>query len=184
MINFAPVMNQSNLTLTALHYGVISGLAVFTFYFLLYATGNNLFGPASMLGVWIPVVFIVLATRSHRDQNLGGSLSYGQGVAIGIMTTVFSVTLFGLSFYLFGVLYAAELIEFYKSQAAEGLERGKDFVSEALLDKALEGLEQATMSSLAFSESFNKFLWGGVVSLVTAGVMRKKGAVTENSDWQ
>jgi hypothetical protein len=184
MINFAPAMNQSNLTKTALHYGVISGLTVFAFYFLLYATGNNLFGPASMLGIWIPVVFIVLATRFHRDQNLGGALSYGQGFAMGMMTTVFSVTLFGLCFYLFGILYATGLVEFYKSQAAEGLEQGKDFVSEDILDKALEGLEQATMSSLAFSESFNKFLWGGVVSLVTAAVMRRKGTTNDQSDWQ
>lgn len=184
MINFAPDMNQSNLTRTALHYGVISGLAVFAFNFLLYATGNNIFGPASMMGIWIPVVFIVMATRFHRDQNLGGSLSYGQGFIMGLMTTVFSVTLFGLCFYLFGVLYATGLVEFYKSQAAEGLEQGKDFVSEDLLDKAMEGLEQASMSSLAFSESFNKLLWGGVVSLVTAAVMRRKGPETGQSDWQ
>lgn len=177
-------MNQSNLTRTALHYGVMSGLAVFLFNFLLYASGNNIFGPISMLGIWIPVVFIVIATRFHRDQNLGGTLSYGQGFSIGILTTVFSATLFGLCFYLFSVLYATELIEFYKSQAAEGLEQGKDFVSEALLDQAMEGLEQATMSSLAFSESFNKFLWGGVVSLITAAVMRRKGNENAPTDWQ
>ena len=177
-------MNQSNLTRTALHYGVMSGLAVFLFNFLLYASGNNIFGPISMLGIWIPVVFIVIATRFHRDQNLGGTLSYGQGFSIGILTTVFSATLFGLCFYLFGVLYATELIEFYTSQAAEGLEQGKDFVSEALLDQAMEGLEQATMSSLAFSESFNKFLWGGVVSLITAAVMRRKGNENAPTDWQ
>ena len=184
MINFAPDMNQSNLTRTALHYGVISGLAVFAFYFLLYATGNNIFGPASMLGVWIPVVFIVMATRFHRDQNLGGSLTFGQGFSAGILTTVFSASLFGLAFYLFGVLYATELIEFYKSQAAEGLEQGKDFVSEALMEQAMEGLEHATMSSLALSESFNKFLWGGVVSLITAALMRRKSAAAEPGDWQ
>jgi hypothetical protein len=51
-------MNQSNLTRTALHYGVMSGLAVFLFNFLLYASGNNIFGPISMLGLWIPVFLL------------------------------------------------------------------------------------------------------------------------------
>lgn len=177
-------MNQSFVWRTSMHYGALSGIAVFAFYFALYASGNSMFGPISLLGIWIPVVFIVLATRFHRDHNLGGSLTYAQGLTIGLLTTLFSALLFGLSFYLFGTLYATELLDSYKAQAASGLEEGKSVISEQFIDQAMEGIEKATMSSLAFSESFNKVLWGLIVSLITAGVMKRKPAAASNDDWQ
>jgi hypothetical protein len=169
-------MNQSALIKTSLHYGALSGIAVFLFYFALYSSGNNIFAPVSMLGIWIPVVFIIISIRFHRDQNNGGIITYGQALSVGLLTTLFSASLFGLCFYLFGVLYAPELLDAYRSMAAAGLEDGRGVVSESFVEKAMESLEKATMSSLAFSESFNKVLWGGVISLVTAAILKRKAA--------
>jgi hypothetical protein len=171
-ITFAS-MGQNNLFRTAMHYGSMSGIAVFLFYMLLYFSDFNIFGTMSVLGVWIPVLFLVLATRFHRNHNLAGTITYGQGIAIGFSTTVFSCTLFGLAFYLFGALYDPNLLESYKSQAAESLEAGKAILSDKMMDTAMESIELVTMESLAFSESFNKLILGILASLIIAAIFRR-----------
>lgn len=176
-------MNQSPLMKTALHYGVLSGLTYFVFYLLLYLTGMNVFGMAGFLGIWIPVVFIILATRNYRESQPGLQLRYGQAFAVGIFTTLFSSSLFGLCYYIFGTLYATDLLELYRIQAELSLEEGKNILSENMMDLAMEGIENTTMSSLSFSESFNKLLWGGVVSLITAAFLRGSSG-KEDQGWQ
>ena len=169
---------EGNLSIkTALHYGALSGLSVFLFFLVIYFSGYNVFGAAPFLGFWIPVVFIVLATRFHRDHNLAGSMSFWQGFSIGLFTTFFSATLFGLAFYLFTLVYAPDLLEIYKTQAELSMEEGKALLSEAMYEKAMEGIEQVTLGSLAFSESFNKVIGGVLISLVTAAIYRRKPQV-------
>jgi hypothetical protein len=167
-------MKESNLVKTAMHYGAMSGLSVFMFIILLHFTGLNIFGIGSMMGIWIPVIFIVLATRYHRDHNLGGYMTYMQGFTIGLFTAFFSATLFGLAFYLFGTVGDNSILAAYKIQAGQSIEEGKSILSDQLYEKAMESIDLVTMSSLAFSEAFNKLLGGVVISLVTAAVFKRK----------
>jgi hypothetical protein len=167
-------MGENRVFRTALHYGSLSGIAIVIFYAVVYFSGFSVFGQVSLLGIWIPIVFLVLAIRYHRDHNLGGFMGYRQGLSVGFMTTVFSATLFALTFYLFGTLFDSNLLESYKSQAAESLEEGKSLLSEKMMDKAMESIDTMTMSSLAFSEAFNKMLGGVIATLVIALIFRRK----------
>lgn len=166
-------MGESNLIKTAIHYGSLSGIAVVIFYMTLYFSGFSIFGQMSLLGIWIPIVFLIIATRFHRNHNLGGFMSYMQGVGIGFFTTLFGATLFGLFFYLFGTVYDIALLDAYKAQAAISLEEGKALLSEKMMDKAMESIDVITMSSLAFSEAFNKIFAGVIATLIIAAVYRR-----------
>jgi hypothetical protein len=174
-------MGESNMFKTAIHYGSLSGIAVIVFYMMLYFSGFNVFGQMSLLGIWIPVVFLVLATRFHRGHNLGGYMTYRQGLSIGFTTTIFSITLFGLFFYLFGTVIDNTLLDSYKMQAEISLEEGKGLLSEKMMDKALESIDVITMSSLAFSEAFNKMIGGVIATLVIAAVFRRKPQPIQNA---
>jgi len=165
---------EGNLFRTAIHYGSYSGLAVILFNIVLYISNFSLFGASSVLGIWIPVVFLVMATRFHRDHNLGGALQYKQGLSIGFMTTLFSVLLFGLLFYLFGTLVDNSLLDSYKVQASASLEEGKSLLSDKMMDKAMESIDSMTMASLAFSEAFNKFIGGVIATLVISAIFNRK----------
>ncbi len=167
-------MSEGKMFKTAIHYGSLSGIAVIVFYIALYYGGFNVFGQMSFLGVWIPIVFLVMATKYHRSHNLGGFMTYRQGLAVGFATTIFSITLFGLFFYLFGTVIATNLLDLYKSQAAESLEQGKGLLSERMMDKAFESIDTMTISSLAFSESFNKMIGGVIATLIIAAIYRRK----------
>ena len=176
-------MNESNFIKTALHYGALSGIGIFLFYMLLYFMGYNLFGPATMAGIWIPAVFVVLAMKFHRDSNLKGSITYGQALLMGFITTLFSASLFGLAFYLFGTLVDPGILDNYQQQAALSIEEGKSILSETMYEKAMESIELVTVGSLAFSESFNKILGGGIISLIAAAILQRK-PVQQVNDWQ
>ncbi len=177
-------MNDSIFIKTALHYGALSGIGTFLFYMLIYFLGYSVFGETTMLGIWIPVVFIILAVKFHRDSNLGGSISFKKGLFMGLITTLFSSTLFGLAFYLFGTLYDSSLIENYKVQAALSIEQGKELIlSEAMYEKAMESIDLVTLGSLAFSETFNKLIGGAIISLIVAAIIKRK-PVAPSNDWQ
>lgn len=104
-------------------------------------------------------------------------MTYRQGVGIGFFTTVFGAVLFGLFFYLFGTVYDAALLESYKLQAAVSLEEGKALLSEKMMDKAMESIDVITMSSLAFSEAFNKIIAGFLATLIIAAIYRRNQPV-------
>jgi hypothetical protein len=175
-------MNDSNFIKTALHYGALCGIGIFIFYLSLYFFGFSVFGEATMLGIWIPIVFTVLAIKFHRDMNLGGAITYRQGLTMGLITTLFSSTLFGLAFYIFIVLYDPAIVEVYKIQAAASIEEGKGvLLSEAMYEKAMESIDLVTSGSLAFSETFNKIIGGAIISLVVAAVLRKPAAPEINN---
>jgi hypothetical protein len=174
-------MGESTMLKTAIHYGSLSGIAVILFYMMLYFSGFSVFGQMSILGIWIPVVFLVMATRFHRNHHLGGTMTYRQGLSIGFTTTVFSATLFGLFFYLFGTVYDMSLLESYKTQAAESLEQGKDLLSDKMMDKAMESIDLVTMSSLAFSEAFNKMISGVIATLIIAAMFRRKPQIIQEA---
>ena len=174
-------MGENYVFKTAIHYGSLSGIAIVIFYMVLYFSGFNLFGQMSILGIWIPIVFLVLATKYHRNHNLGGFMTYRQGLSIGFITTIFSATLFGLFFYLFGTVYDLSVLDTYKMQAEISLEEGKALLSEKMLDKAMESIELVTMSSLAFSEAFNKTIGGIIATLIIAAVFRRKQQTFPNA---
>lgn len=167
-------MKDGNMVKIALHYGAMSGLAIFAFLMGLHFAGYNIFGSGSIFGIWIPIVFIVLATKYYRDHVLGGNLTYGQGFTIGLFTSIFSATLFGLAFYIFGTLLDHSVLDIYKIQTEQSLAEGKGILSESLYEKVMDSIDLVTISSLSFSESFNKLLGGVIISLVTAGVFSRK----------
>jgi hypothetical protein len=166
-------MSETSSVRTGLYYGSLSGLAVLVFYIAVHLAGFNIFGAITMLNIWIPVVFIILAIRHQRDRVFAGIISFGRAFKAGIATTFFAALLFGLGFYLFGKIFDHGILNSYKMQAELSMEEGKKVLSEGLIEKAMESIDMTTMETLAMSESFNKVLWGGVVSLLAAAVMKR-----------
>ncbi len=165
-------MNEQGVYRTALYYGTLGGIAVFAFHILLYISHINIFGPASVLGIWIPVVFLVKATLFHRKQNLAGHMTYRQGISIGFFTTAFHVLLFGLAFYLFGVLYAGDLVEMYRSSVLDSLQAGSVYLSEKIINQTRDSIELTNIGNIAYGQAFLKLVGGIVTTFITAAIFR------------
>lgn len=162
---------------TALNYGAISGLCSFAFFLLLYFTGLFPLGPASWLGCWIPVVFMVFGTRHHRDHELNGNISYWTAFRGGFLVATCGGLLFALLLYLFGTVMAPGFTDMFKQESYNALEQTKS-ITESMLgkgmyDEAVRNIDKITLSSIAFQEFMYKSLGGLLAAFITAAAIRR-----------
>lgn len=160
----------------SLHYGSISGLICFAGFAGSYFAGINPFGAVTWLWVWVPVVMIVWAMKAVRDIEPGGPFPYGRALRIGIITSLFSATLYCLLLYLLG-RFSPGLMDIYKNQLSEGIEATKSFFPEKMLDEMYDQMDKTTITDLAWSEFFRKMLGGFIISLVAAAVLYRKNPI-------
>lgn len=158
---------------TATNFGVLSGLASFIIFLVLYYKGVNPLGRLSWLGAWIPVVFICIATKYYRDKITAGYLRYWSAFKIGINTGIFASLLFVLLVYIFGRVYEPGFVDAHKTEMLAAMEEMKMYFSEEFYEKGVEGIEQTTISELAYNDFFMKVLGAAIVSFITAAVYRK-----------
>ena len=158
---------------TALNYGALSGTSCFGFFLLLYFMGFNPLGNLSWLGAWIPVVFICLSTSHFREYEAEGFISYSRAFKAGLLTAIAGALVYASMIYIFGSFIDHSLVDIYKNDLGDQLEKTKALINDNLYEKALEGLNQTTMYSIAFGDFFTKCIGGFIVSLVTAAVYKK-----------
>lgn len=81
----------------ATKYGAFYGLTLVSLMLLLYklGAGQKSFLPVLMKYV-LMVFFIVRGTKSHRQQDLGGGISFGQAFSLGVLIAVAGGFILGL----------------------------------------------------------------------------------------
>lgn len=163
---------------TALNYGAISGISSFAFFVILYILGASPLGPASWLGAWIPVLFMIMATRQYRDHENGGFISYWTAYRAGFLTAACGAFLFALLLYVFGKVIVPDFLSDYLAESLEAIEQSRklteDMFGENIYDEAVRNLEKMTLSRVAAQEFFSKSFGGLLVAFLTAAVLQKK----------
>jgi hypothetical protein len=167
-----------------LNYGSIAGLAGFVSFIIYYALGTNPMGNISWLTAWIPILFIYLGTKKHRDEVLGGAMTYGQAFLGGLIITLLWATLNGMLTYLFGAFIDASFVDIYKEDAYEQMEAARAFMSEEILDQAMKSIEEMSLGQMVQGDVFNKLFGGLIVSLIIAAINKRKQDIFEVSEEQ
>jgi hypothetical protein len=162
-----------------LNYGSLAGIASFAFFLILYLLGYNPLGGLSWLGAWIPIVFIVLGIKKHRDENLDGYISYGQALGQGTMISIVFASFFAILVYLFGTLIDGTIVDAVVQESIEALEKARGFMSEEMIDMTIEQLEQTTIGNLAMTDFWNKFFGGFIVSLIVSAILKRNKSIFE-----
>ena len=150
---------------SALYYGVIGGIAlsiwsVISYMFNMQESAGWL---STALSIIIFVAVIAWATKSHRDNELNGSITFGKAFSVGFLTVlVMSVigaifTIIYLKFIDPGILVEAE--QKMEAQMEQALKMGKMFI------------QPAAMAAMGFL--FNLIL-GSVISLITAAIFQRE----------
>lgn len=167
----------------ALHFGAMSGLLSFLGFLLIYFSGNSPFGKLSWLGAWIPVLFIVLATRYFRDHLSDGNIKYVEALRIGINTVFAASFLFALLVYIFGTVIDAGIVAQYKAEALEEFSKAEEFYGDEFMDnymgenatnQAIENIEETTLYRITFADFSTKMLGGFLVTLITSWIFSRK----------
>ena len=171
-------MNNQALLKTSIKYGTILGLGNFIIFLVVYFMGKNPLGNWSWLGFWIPVIILILGTNEHRNHDLGGFMSYGRGLGVGMLITTFGALLFCVVLVSFGQFIDASLPQMQIDEFYAGMEQAKKYLSEDKYDKIMSAFESTkgdfTMTKIATGNFEVKLLGGFIISLITAGVFSKK----------
>lgn len=145
---------------TALRYGIIGGLLVIVIGLVQYllgvtSTASQVLGWLSML---IVIVLPVLAIRGHRDNDLGGYISYGRGLGTGVLTAL-----------IIGLITAIWTVVLYNV-----IDPG---IADVIMQAQTEGMEEAGMSdedienAMAMTSKFMTAPAMAAIGLIMYGVI-------------
>ncbi len=176
-INELDVKNASPFP-TALRYGVIGGLLVIVIGLIQYLLGitSTISQAVGWLSMLITIVFPVLAIREHRDNDLGGYISYGRGLGTGVLTALIIGLVTAIwTILLYNVIDPSIMDQIMQVQAEAMEEQG-------MSDEDIENVAAMTgkfmtapvMAAIGFGTSL--FL-GFVASLIGGAVMKRERTI-------
>ena len=166
---------------TSLYYGFFSAISCFIFFLIIYFIGKNPVGNWSWLGFWIPILFMILGVKAHRDIDLGGTINYGHALGTSFIVAVSGALMFAILAYLFGILIGTNIPSMMISESAEQIEKAKQYMGETMYEKAMMSLEEMkgntfyALFKIMLGDFEGKVIGGFIVSLLVAAFMKKSG---------
>lgn len=164
-------------------HGILSALLSFVVFLILYFVKTNpVSGAPTWLGIWIPILFICLAIKKDRDENLGGYINYGRALGTGMLVTLTAATLYSVLIFLFGTYIGTDIVDTMKNETLLAMEKAKGILGEEMYDRALSDIANMNMAQIAFGDWQKTILGGFIVSLIAAGVFKKKRPMFESQE--
>lgn len=164
---------QSSLLKSTMNYGAMMGLALIIYSLLLWmfdATTNQWLGYLSLL---ITLAGIILATRAFRDQEQGGSITYGRALAVGTLTVVFAGVITSFFTYLLYTVIDPGLIE--KTYAVMEQAYYEAGMSDDQIEMAMKMAQRFTNPVMMAVFGFmGSAFFGFLISLITSIFLKKE----------
>jgi hypothetical protein len=160
---------------SSLTYGLYLGLALVLVSAVYYVTGHPFAKSASYVSYGIMIIGIVLAQLNYR-KSLGGLMSYGQAVGIGLLTLVFASVITGFFTYLLHSVIDPSLQDQLRLNIEEQLVKQGN-VPEEQLEMAINMATKFQKPAIMFVMNiFNGAFMGLLISLISSIFTQKKPA--------
>jgi hypothetical protein len=166
----------------SMRYGVIAAVILIIFGLVMYLTGfsdpatsgktSNWIGNIVNFGVMIGAA--VMAVRKHRDEELGGFVSFGRAFTTSFLVNLVVTVISAIWVFAFFSYIAPEMLDAILEQSRTQMieERG---MSEEQVEESM-GMMGWMFSPgfFAISAGFMMLLMGVIISLIIAAVMKKE----------
>ena len=154
--------------------GIILGLALIVFSVLLYIFDLNLKSYMDWFKYLIIVGVVVYATKTYRDNNLNGIMTYGQALGLGTLILVIGVFILNIYNYIFMTVIDPDFLNKVLSVVEEKLlEKG---MSDDQIEMALSLQRKlATPLITSISDFVGKSIFGFILILITSAFIKKEG---------
>lgn len=168
---------------TAITYGALTGLVSIVIGLVSYLAGLS--DPAKQQGAmgWINQLLsygimiggLVLAVRKHRDQELGGFITFGRAFGVGFLTMLVLGLITAVWTYLFFNFIATDMLELIKQASIDRMVE-KQGMS---VDQAEQAMNNPITKSMMNPVAFTGFALvgilfiGSIFALIVAAIMRK-----------
>ena len=165
---------------TSLKYGFYGSLLGIVFFLLLIFSSNSPWGSASWMGSWIPAISAYFAIKTYREESANEKFTFSELFRISIITLFFQALIVNILAVSLSNILQFNSLELYRNEMLEYAEQIKLMVSEEIYNEAMNELQNASYSTLAFQDFTNKLIGGLIVSLILAGIYRKNKLTFEN----
>ncbi|MBK8847950.1 MAG: DUF4199 domain-containing protein [Bacteroidetes bacterium] len=176
-------MNNSELLKHCIKYATLYALAGFGLFVILSFITDNPMGNISLLGTPVFIAFICYSQKNYRDQQLKGSITYGQAVQVGLYTVVFSSLMFCLLLYLYVGFLRPDIFNNYKQFTLDQFQKLSDMgIMSQLAEKSISEAEKLTPGAVVQGECLNKLLGGLIIVLISSAVFKKQEPINPSND--
>jgi tetrahydromethanopterin S-methyltransferase subunit G len=161
-------------TSVGLRYGVLTGLVIIIYSFVLFATEQEMNQALGWVSIAVlPIAGIILAHKAFKQAN-AGFMSYGQGLGIGVLLSLVSGLLTAVFSYVYRTFIDPDLSGRMLEKMRAKLE-AMGSMSDAQIDQTLGMSTKFSTGPIGFAVGIlSAVLFGLVFSLVIA-------AITKNS---
>ncbi|BDX38536.1 hypothetical protein CYCD_18910 [Tenuifilaceae bacterium CYCD] len=178
--------NKTNpLLISSMTYGLYLGIIMVIYSLLLFFLNVKPIGftlPILLSLVSLAIAFfgIFLSTKKVRNDVLGGEMTFGQGILIGLVVIFVASVISAIYVYIQSTIidpdYMKNILEAQKEWMYEFMS-GKG-VSEEQIEKAIEGID-AKMNEMnpvktAITSIVSSTIFGLIISLITSAILKKK----------
>jgi hypothetical protein len=113
-------MEKRSQVKVAMNYGAMYGLSAAVVYFIFYFAGADFQAKAPQyISYILLIVFLVMGTKSYRDQDLAGYITYGRSLGTGVLIGIFGGIITGFSTVLMLTVIDPTLVEKIITKAQE-----------------------------------------------------------------
>lgn len=169
---------------SALRFGIIGGLCFVVYGLILYTFFSNPAEAGALAMAYqhgvstiIFVAIMIFAIKNHRDEDLGGYITYGRAFLTGLVSVLIARTIFAL----FGWLYSTVINPNFAKEMQENLRTmyENQGMSEAQIEQALGFVEMFSnpLISLGFVLVWGA-ISGAIVAAIVAAAMQKNRPVS------
>jgi hypothetical protein len=165
--------NKTSLMKHVMTYGAIIGLALVVYSVLLYITGLTFNKSLGLIQYVVLFAGIYLGTKAYRDKVLGGFITYGKALGLGVLISVFVGII--TVFFNFIMLRFVDpgLIDKYMAIMEETYQNSR-FIPAGQVDAILEKSREAMTAVWALPVGVLSFSFiGFIISLITSAFVKK-----------
>lgn len=165
-------------------YGLIAGAVVGGMMLItmpLYKSGTLNFDNGEYLGystMIIALSMVFFGVKSYRDNHSNGVISFGKGFQVGILITLVACTIYALSWEVsyrsIGNEFVAKYTEHYLAELKAKGASDADLAAAKEQQEAFAEMYKNPIVRFTFTALVEMFPVGLIISLVSAGILRKK----------
>ena len=165
--------NSDTVTKWAMTYGLYLGIFHIIFIIFLYLRGNIFDSKSYGYIAWAFVMGIIwIGVVKYRDKVNKGYLTYGQGVGLGVLISVFGSIFAAATFF---ILMKLDLSLSSQRIALMQEEAMKNGIPDEIIDKMEPMYTMLSKPAVvALFELVNKIFMGTVFSLIVAAIVKRK----------
>ncbi len=165
-----------SLNKNALNYGLILGAVLIVLSLIIYIFDlyeNNFV--SSFLSDVIIIIVIILGTKSYRDKQLNGFITYGKSFTSGLLIGFFASIVLAIFTFLFYKYFAPDVINHLSDIAQQKLIDKMPEITDEQLDQAM-AIKQKFMNPgwMSFMTIVGTTLWALVFSLIISAFLKKE----------